>query len=138
MRVVFADTVGLLATWDVHDQWHQQASIAFGELSASNVRFLTTTYVLLECGNAAARRPYRQAVIDLRETLRANGLLISPSQSDCDLAWSAFERRSPPTAGIVDRISFQIMRRLGIQEAFTNDRHFAAAGFQCLFKGLLF
>jgi predicted nucleic acid-binding protein len=30
-------------------------------------------------------------------------------------------------------ISFTIMRRLGITRAFTNDRHFRAAGFETLF-----
>lgn len=37
------------------------------------------------------------------------------------------------SAGIVDHVSFSVMRRLGITEAFTNDRHFAAAGFITLF-----
>lgn len=36
-------------------------------------------------------------------------------------------------AGIVDQVSFLVMRRLGITEAFTNDRHFQAAGFVTLF-----
>ncbi len=36
-------------------------------------------------------------------------------------------------AGIVDQVSFVVMRRLGITEAFTNDRHFQAAGFHTLF-----
>ncbi len=78
MRVVFADTVSLLAIWDDRDQWHQQASVVYAELLAANARILTTTYVLLECGNAAARRPYRDALIQLRQKLRRNGLLLSP------------------------------------------------------------
>ena len=133
MRVVFADTVGLLAIWDDRDQWHQQASVVYAELLAANARILTTTYVLLECGNAAARRPYRDALIQLRQKLRLNGLLISPCEADCEVAWNAFERQSAPSAGIVDHISFGVMRRLGIHEVFTNDRHFAATGFQVLF-----
>jgi uncharacterized protein len=133
MRVVFADTVALLAIWDERDQWHQRASVAYAELLGANVRILTTTYVLLECGNAAARRPYRDALIQLRQRLQLNGLLIRPSEGDCDAAWTAFESRIAPSAGIVDYISFEVMRRLGIQEAFTNDRHFTAAGFQVLF-----
>jgi len=35
--------------------------------------------------------------------------------------------------GIVDCISFAVMRRLGLTEAFTNDQHFTAAGFTTLF-----
>lgn len=33
----------------------------------------------------------------------------------------------------VDNVSFVVMRRLGITDAFTNDRHFKAAGFNTLF-----
>ncbi|HUP80150.1 MAG TPA: hypothetical protein VM260_16470 [Pirellula sp.] len=36
-------------------------------------------------------------------------------------------------AGIVDQVSFIVMRRRGIIEAFTNDKHFEAAGFRVLF-----
>jgi len=33
----------------------------------------------------------------------------------------------------VDHVSFVVMRRLGVGRAFTNDRHFRAAGFETLF-----
>ena len=36
-------------------------------------------------------------------------------------------------AGIVDHISFVVMRRLEIADAFSNDGHFQAAGFTTLF-----
>lgn len=36
-------------------------------------------------------------------------------------------------AGIVDHVSFVLMRRLGITEAFTHNGHFTAAGFTTLF-----
>ena len=35
--------------------------------------------------------------------------------------------------GIVDHVSFVVMRRLGLTQAFTNDAHFRAAGFEVLF-----
>jgi predicted nucleic acid-binding protein len=133
MKLVFADTIGLLAQWDESDQWHDAAISALNELLSSRSQLVTTTYVLLECGNAAARRPYRDAVIDLRHRLEQYRQLIAPTDDDWQLAWQAYERREAAQAGIVDHVSFQDMRRLNIQEAFTNDRHFAAAGFQTLF-----
>ena len=39
----------------------------------------------------------------------------------------------PARPGIVDYVSFAVMRRLGIRQAFTNDRHFQEAGFETLF-----
>ncbi len=43
-------------------------------------------------------------------------------------------RGAASQAGIVDRVSFEVMRRLGISQAFTNAAHFRAAGFETLFS----
>ncbi len=59
--------------------------------------------------------------------------LITPTADDWELAWSAYERGDADNAGIVDQISFQVMRRYGLTKAFTNDGHFRAAGFETLF-----
>ena len=76
MRTVFLDTVGLLALWDESDQWHPAAQGAFERLREERTSLLTTSFVLLECGNAAARRPYRQAVVRLRTRLESAGLVV--------------------------------------------------------------
>ena len=94
---------------------------------------LTTTYILLECGNAAARRPFRRAVKQWREALTASNAIIDPSDDDRSEAWAAFDRGEAGNAGIVDHVSFVVMRRLGITRAFSNDSHFRAAGFETLF-----
>ena len=57
MNAVFLDSVGMIAVWDVADQWHSAAEIAYQELLARGRPLVTTETVLLECGNAAARRP---------------------------------------------------------------------------------
>jgi len=133
MRPVFLDSVGLLAIWNTVDQWNAPAVEAMNRLRSSNRRLVTTTYVLLECGNAAARTSVRSDVVTLRAKLAKRGDLIRPSEDDDLMAWVAYERGEGAAAGIVDHVSFAIMRRLGITEAFTNDRHFAAAGFTVLF-----
>jgi uncharacterized protein len=133
MSRVFLDTVGLLAVWNRRDQWHVAAKAAFDELSARNVDFATTTSVLLECGNAAARQPFRPLVDELRQTLEEAEGVFDPTDEEWSAAWAAYLRGEAGDAGIVDQISFVVMRRLGIDEAFTNDRHFQAAGFTILF-----
>jgi predicted nucleic acid-binding protein len=130
---VFLDTVGLIALWDEDDQWHQPAAAAFDRLLAEDRPLVVTTLVLYECGNAAARRPYRVDVDDLRERMRAEGRLIEPTEADLAAAWAAYRAGHAGQAGIVDHVSFAVMRRLELVEAFTNDRHFAAAGFVTLF-----
>ncbi|MHB1038366.1 MAG: type II toxin-antitoxin system VapC family toxin [Pirellulales bacterium] len=135
MRIdrAFLDTVGLLALWDVRDQWHAAAEEAFAKLVAMDTAFVTTTFVLLECGNAAARRPFRLEVDLMRERLEAGGFLIIPTDTDWRQAWAAYRRGDADGAGIVDHISFAVMRRLGIAHAFTNDRHFCVMNFATLF-----
>jgi uncharacterized protein len=133
MNLVFLDTVGLLALWDASDQWHSVADAAFGNLSSHKVPFTTTSYVLLECANAAARRPYRQAVERLRERMESHNMLVFPTPADWNQAWTDYRQGDAGQPGIVDYVSFAVMRRLGIQQAFTNDRHFKDAGFETLF-----
>lgn len=133
MKPVFLDTVGLLASWDGSDQWHHLARPVLDRLIRDRRPLVTTTFVMLECGNAAARRPYRSSVDVLRRLLHADGRLLVPTEDDQEQAWRAYESDKHTSASIVDHVSFTIMRRLGIDEVFTNDRHFAAAGFVCLF-----
>lgn len=132
MRTVFLDTVGLLALWDRSDQWHDGATAALERLGRET-RKVTSSYVLLECGNAAARSRYRHLVDRLRAELEAGGKLIAPTEADWGTAWRAYVDSGIGGPGIVDHVSFTVMRRLGIREVFSNDRHFQAAGFDTLF-----
>lgn len=133
MSLVFLDSVGLLALWSESDQWHPLAEPAFAEITRSRAIVLSTTFVLLECGNAVARTPFRPDVAAMRDKLEQAGTLIWPTNDDWRQAWSAYQRGDADAAGIVDHVSFVVMRRLEISKAFTNDRHFKAAGFETMF-----
>jgi len=133
MNQVFLDTVGMIAVWDDTDQWHAAAKAAYERLLIQGRRLVTTHLVLCECGNAAARRPYRADLNELRQLLIQEQLLVEPTPEELERAWAAYDRGEAAQAGIVDHVSFMVMRRLGITEAFTNDRHFQAAGFTVLF-----
>jgi uncharacterized protein len=133
MSPVFLDTVGLIALWDKDDQWHALAENAYQRIVAQRQSTLTTRFILLECGNTAARRSFRGDVCALRRALEMREELIAPTEEDWTKAWAAYERGEAGQAGIVDHVSFIVMRRFGISDAFTNDKHFQAAGFTVLF-----
>jgi uncharacterized protein len=133
MTPAFLDTVGLVALWNVADQWHSAADQAFVQIHARRQAMVTTTFVLLECGNTAARRPFRSKVCQLRQTLEQRGELIVPTEDDWKRAWADYEQGMAGGAGIVDHVSFVVMRRMGLSDAFTNDKHFQAAGFTLQF-----
>src|SRR5438309_342394 len=88
---VFLDTVGLLALWDRSDQWHLAAETSFAELKERRTRLVTTSFILLECGNAAARSPYREFPNRLRMELERAKLLVVPNEQDWGDAWAAYQ-----------------------------------------------
>jgi predicted nucleic acid-binding protein len=89
MTPVFLDTVGLIALWDKYDQWHEAAEKAYESISKARRTAVTTTFILLECGNTAARAPFRKDVCDLRNALESRDELIAPTNEE----WSRHGRR---------------------------------------------
>lgn len=133
MNAFFFDTVGVLALLEPSDQWHEAATRALAMPVVVGRPFVTTTLILLEVGNAVARKPYRGRVAEMWREFREDGSLIVPTEDDLEAAWEAYEQGGAGQAGIVDHVSFVVMRRLGLTQAFTNDAHFRAAGFETLF-----
>jgi predicted nucleic acid-binding protein len=133
MNRILLDTVGFIALWNARDQWHLRAGEVFALLTAQGADFCTTSYVLLECGNAASRTQFRSDVVEVREQFMADGKLIDPTEADYAAAWAAYAAGTARDASIVDQVSFAVMRRLGITDVFANDRHFRTAGFHTLF-----
>ncbi|HEX4123096.1 MAG TPA: PIN domain-containing protein [Tepidisphaeraceae bacterium] len=133
MTRVFVDSVGLLALWNSTDQWHAAAEKAWQNVLAVSATPYTTPFILAECGNSAARRSFRPSATSIRKQFEQAQTLIWPGDAEWEEAWNACENQGPGSPGIVDQISFVVMRRLSITDAFTNDRHFTAAGFNTLF-----
>jgi predicted nucleic acid-binding protein len=132
VKQVFLDTVGLVALWNQSDQWHGAARASFQTLPSSVVLF-TTTFVLLECGNAVCRTPFRSDVEDLRVRLENDGNLIRPGTHVWQEAWQNYVKGHAGDAGIVDQVSFDVMKKRRVGHVFSNDQHFRAAGFTTLF-----
>lgn len=133
MRLVFLDTVGLIAAWDAADQWHAPASRVFEELLRTGAILFTTDLVLAECGNAASRKPYRRALVLLREQLLAQRRVVTSDREEIEGAWKTYATQRPGAPGIVDLTSFLAMRSAAATDVFTNDVHFKSAGFNALF-----
>ena len=133
MRPVFLDTVGLVAVWNERDQWHAAASGVFARLLHEKTVLVTKPYILAECANAVARRDSRTALVALRATLERQKRVLVPTDEDWQEAWRRYAMDRPGGPGVVDQLSFLVMRRYGLTQAFTNDQHFRTAGFEPLF-----
>jgi predicted nucleic acid-binding protein len=131
MKKVFVDTAAWIALLNVDDLWHQQAKQIRLELLKSNYIFITTEFILLEVGDALCSQKIRSNTANfLHNIYQLNSIIvISFSQDLLQLGLNLYEQRLDKDWGLTDCISFIVMQRENIQEAFTSDKHFEQAGF---------
>ncbi len=130
---VFVDTSAFFALVDSHDQEHAGALAIQTRLIAERWRLFTTNFVLAEThalvlarlGRAVAGRVLRQLDDSTLTIVRASG-------ADEQRAREILSRYDDKDFSLTDAISFAVMDRLGITQAFTFDRHFAQYGFMVL------
>jgi predicted nucleic acid-binding protein len=129
---VFVDTSALLAILDADDDAHPAARRMWVGLLQRAEDLFCTSYVLVECfalvqsqlGIAALR----VLVEDILPVIRVHW--VSPEEHQA--AVSALLTAGRRDLSLVDCVSFDSMRRLGVPEAFAFDRDFVGQGFQLL------
>jgi uncharacterized protein len=136
MKSIFLDASGLIAVTNMDDQWHDRAEAAWRELIVSGAPLVTTSLVLFELGDGLSRVNQRPLAIDLYTRLRQSPRVqVVPASLEQEVAaWELFRRRGDKDWGVTDCASFFEMNRLGIEEAFSVDRHFEQAGFRRLIR----
>jgi len=138
MKSVFADTFYWAALTSTDDAAHERA-LAFSR-SVQPERIVTTDEVLDEylAFFANARPSVRaQAGSNVADLINDPGVLVVPQSRESFLAGLELYRARPDKGySLTDCISMQTMRRTGITEALTNDRHFEQEGFRALFRDL--
>lgn len=131
---VFLDTSGVIALLHSADLHHAKACQLAEVFVGQGRQRVITTAVLAEVGDGFARKgrwdvagPFLVALLadPLVTVVAIDAALVSRA---CDLR----NARADKDWGLTDCLSFVIMTDLGIQEAFTADRHFLQAGFRAL------
>ncbi|HEX7184148.1 MAG TPA: PIN domain-containing protein [Thermoanaerobaculia bacterium] len=133
-RRVFLDTNGWIALLSSSDSLHVHAQPLWTELVRQDSSILLTDWVAAETGNGLARTLARAHFPNAVELIRSSSQVQWITITD-DLFRRALQRyaeRHDKSWGLVDCASFVVMEDHGVQEAFTNDRHFMQAGFRTL------
>lgn len=133
MNRIFIDSGFVIALINSRDQYHKQAS----DMSSryENRPVLITDAVLLEIGNALARSHRLEAANTIEYFLTsAEAEVVHLAPRLFEQALSVYRRHQDKTWGLVDCISFVVMREAGVTAALTFDRHFEQAGFQVLMR----
>jgi hypothetical protein len=125
---VFVDTSALLALLDEDDAHHREAAAALRHL-LSSAELVTHNYVQVELLALARRRLGPGAVVTLTDDVLPALTTIWIDEALHRAALAA-HRAGSKAVSLVDHVSFEVMRREGIQQAFAFDADFEAQGFE--------
>jgi len=128
--VIFVDTGAFLARYLVRDQHHADARRGWGR--AGKEKLFTTNLVLAETFTLLARWAGGEfAAARARSVCSSERLeILRPGPAEEQQAIELLGKYADQIASFTDCVSFVLMRKRGIERAFTFDRHFASAGFR--------
>jgi len=119
---LFVDSSAFFAALDRRDEGHARATAILSD----GDRLVTTDHVLVESWRLARQRLGRDVATCFWGALRGGQVAIECIQSgDLDTAWRIGESFPDQDFSIVDRTSFAVMERLGIDRVATFDDHFS-------------
>ena len=129
---IFIDTSAFYALLDRDDDNHEAAKNAWAKILTAENTLVTSNYVLVETFalmqnrlGVAAVRAFQE---DLLPILNVEFVNLETHRSGTSALLAASKR----SLSLVDCISFELMRTLGIKSAFAFDAHFKEAGFQAI------
>ena len=118
------------------DAFHGKAVQLAAQIRRERTSLLTTRAVLLEIGNALSRQRNRAVAINLLQTMEQDSAIeiVPLSEELYARAFTLYRQRPDKEWGLVDCISFVVMRERGLTDALTTDEHFRQAGFRVLMR----
>ncbi len=137
MTAAFADTFYWAALTHPADRYHPLALVFAGDFERSG-RILTSEDVLAEYLNMFSTKGayWRERAVSVVENLRAlpHVEIVPLSSRGFVSGLELYAARPDKRYSLTDCISMQIMRREGVADVLTHDRHFEQEGFRALFR----
>jgi len=131
---IFIDTSGFIAVLDMDDASHTRAAKTWVDILTSEETLVTTNYVLVETCALVQNRLGMTAIKmfqeDIVPVLRIEWIDKAVHHAAMGIMLAAVRKK----LSLVDCVSFETMRLLGVTTAFTLDKHFKEQGFICLPK----
>jgi predicted nucleic acid-binding protein len=131
MNPLFLDANFVIALEIADDQHHREATDYWSALLKIPYSLLTTSYVFDEIVTFLNRRHQHGSAVKVANNL-LNASHVEMIHVDEPLfyeSWAYFEQHADKTYSLTDCVSFVLMKKLGIAEALTFDKHFTQAGF---------
>jgi predicted nucleic acid-binding protein len=126
---IFLDTSAFLAVLDEGDSNHSEAKAFWEKIINEGDLLLCHNYILVETSALVLRRFGMEAIRVFEQDVVPILRIIWVNKEVHSAAVSAHLVADRRTLSLVDCVSFEIMRRTGVQKAFAFDRHFRDYGF---------
>lgn len=138
MKRIFIDTWAWIAINDPSEKDYQLIRATHVSLIRQKYRYVTSNFVLDETYTLMRRKlsTYRtiQFGQEIQRLIREGEIINIEITSDVERdAWRLFELYDDVNGlSYTDCTSFAAMKRHDLRQAFTNDKHFAMAGFELM------
>lgn len=129
---VFIDTSGFIAVMDMDDANHIVAVKTWTDILTSGESLVSTNYVLVETCALVQNRLGMKAIKLFQEDIVPVLRIEWIEKVAHHAAMGAMLAIGRKKLSLVDCVSFETMRLLGLTTAFTLDKHFKEQGFICL------
>lgn len=127
--IIFVDTSALYAALNAGDEHHPASKETWNRLLDGDDLLLTSNYVLLETISLIGRRMGPAAVRDFQAAFASLPEVVWVGEALHQRAVAALLTAGLRDLSLVDCVSFELMRELGLDTAFAYDHHFDQQGF---------
>ena len=129
--MMFVDAGPLMARHLPKDQHHAAARAHWQRIEAAGTPLATSNFVIDEAATLLGRRVnYAYAAEKAAAWFGSPNLtILRPDADDERAALRWFTQYADQSVSFTDCLSFALMTRHGVRDAFTFDRHFLLAGF---------
>lgn len=126
---VFIDTSAFIALLVAEDENNKKAAETWRQFLGADEHLVTSNYIMVETCALLQRRIGMNALKIFMEDILPVVMVewVDLSLHDAGISGLMMSSKSGPN--IVDCISFAVMRKLVIKNAFTFDKHFSDQGF---------
>ncbi len=129
---LFVDTSAWLALGDRNDQYHKEALARSASIKKQKIELVTSDYIFDESITIIRYRMSHRAAVTFGNSLMGSTIvkITGITDEERSKAWKLFSRYDDKELSFTDCTSFVLMKKLGIQKAFTFDDHFRQLGFE--------
>jgi predicted nucleic acid-binding protein len=133
-RLIFADTSAIVAKLLEGERHHAAAKRALRDLLQDGRRFLTTDYVFDEMVTRVRSLAGHAASIEAGSYVLESAVIevLEVDRGLRDSAWGKYKRYREHALSFTDCVSFAVMDKYKIKDAFTFDLDFVKVGYVAL------